>query len=299
MRMRGEQVLGPLLTALCLLYAAPASAQVSGPEAIEFLNAQRAASGLGPTTEHPDLSQGCVDHLNYMQQNPGAPFFGEDPAKPGYTPLGAGDPSVPVYSQGYIALFAINSPNFGPGSNPWERAPGHMAAAFDPTAGLAGYGQITRSDGVVEHCIRLAGFTNGSGVTLEAFIAPQGMRDVPYSVTVCCEGSVSPMEAAGLPNAIPTGPVITLYAYGPDRVPLKPVSQKLMQGKRRIRGVRFLAGSVKSDDTRAAMHGPASALIPARPLKPNTAYRVVLEWRKGRRLLDQVVRFRTSERTVG
>jgi hypothetical protein len=284
---------------IALALAASAFAQTTGPEAIELLNQQRAANAIGPIAEHSDLSDGCVNHLNYMQMNPGAPFFGEDPNAPGYTPTGAGDPSIPVYADGYIALFATSAPNFSATANPWVAAPGHMAAAFDPTAGLAGYGQITRADGVVEQCMRLAGLSARKRVTLEAFIAPQGHRDVPYSVTVCCEGPLSPMEAARLPNGIPTGPVITLYAYKPDRIPLKPVSQRLMRGDKRVRNVRFLAGSTEVDDTSAAMHGPASALIPARPLKPETAYRAILEWRKGKRIFDQVVRFKTGTGVVG
>ncbi len=283
---------------ISLLAAAPASAVVSGSEAIAFLNAQRAANGIEPITEHPDLSQGCLNHMAYLEAHPGAPFFGEDPTQPEYSAVGAGDPSLPIYADGYIALHAVNSPEFSIETNPWERAPGHMAAAFDPTADSAGYGQTLASSGRIEHCMRLAGFSDRRRVTLEAFIAPQGLRDVPYSVTICCEGPLSPMEAAHLPNNIPTGPVITLYAYSPDRVPLKPVSQRLMRGKKVINGIRFLAGSEKSGDTRAAMHGPASALIPAQPLKPNRSYRALLKWRKGRRTFDQVVRFRTSTRTV-
>ena len=298
--MRGTWGAGALLvTAVWFAAVAPGSAQTTGVEAIELLNQQRAANGIGPLAEHSDLSEGCVNHLNYMQMNPGAPFFGEDPNAPGYTPTGAGDPSIPVYANGYIALFAINAPNFSTTDNPWIYAPGHMAAAFDPTAGLGGYGQITRSDGVVEQCVRLSGFTSRKRVTLDAFIAPTGLKDVPYSVTICCEGPLSPMQAARLPNGIPTGPVITLYAYSPDRVPLKAVSQRLMRGDKRVRNVRFLAGTNESNDISAAMHGPASALIPARPLKPDTAYRAILEWRKGKRVLEQVVRFRTGTSVVG
>ena len=92
-----------LVIALLALAPATTAAQNPGPAAIQTLNAQRAANDIGPVSEHADLSQGCTNHVVYMQLNPGAPFFGEDPSKPGYTPIGAGEPtSSPVYANGYI-----------------------------------------------------------------------------------------------------------------------------------------------------------------------------------------------------
>jgi uncharacterized protein YkwD len=284
------------LATACVVAPAAESALTNGGAAIRELNEQRAANGIGPVKHHGDLTVGCANHLNYMAIN-GDTFLSEDPAKPGYTPLGAGDPdSSPVYANGYMALFSdlpAGFLDFAAGSNPWLHGPGHQAAMFDPTFTLGGYAAINRDGGAVRHCMRLSGATSQVRLTLKAFTGIEGRANVPYSVRVLNEGPLSPQQAAGLGTAA-TGPVITFYAYRPDRQPLRPHNWFLLKGSHRITDVRFLAGTTENTPVSRAMHGPASAMIPAVPLKPNTTYTAIVNWVRGSGLVKQTVSFTTG-----
>jgi hypothetical protein len=284
-----------------LLVPAAGTAQTSGNVAINKLNVQRAANEIGPVTQHPDLSNGCVNHLNYMQLNQDAAFDSEVPGNPGYTPIGAEDPeSSVVYQQGIIRLFATYTTgvfDFASNSNPWQEGPGHQAAMFDPTYTWAGYGAITHGT-ITEHCMRLAGFTSENRTTLAAFTGIRGRENVPYAMRICCEGPASPQQAAGLGKKR-TGPVIVLYAYRPDRKPLRMTNFSLFQGTNKVPDVRFLQGTTNATIVSGAMHGPASAMIPAAPLLRNTDYRAVINWTRGELTFKQVVRFTTGTASIG
>ena len=60
--------------AVASLTASPASADVSGPDIVSFMNAQRAANGIpAGITEDPARSDGCRKHNLYGAQNGGSP----------------------------------------------------------------------------------------------------------------------------------------------------------------------------------------------------------------------------------
>ncbi len=79
--------LAALTVGAALLASAPAHADVSGPDIVTWLNAQRAANGIpAGIVEDPALSDGCRKHNHYGALNELTHF--DDKNKPGYTPEG-------------------------------------------------------------------------------------------------------------------------------------------------------------------------------------------------------------------
>jgi hypothetical protein len=173
--------------------------------------------------------------------------------------------------------------------------PGHTAPMVDPTITLGGFGNIPPSEAPLHECMRLAGFHTGSGVTLDAYTAPSGRTNVPPRVVVNSEGPLPPAQLVGLRVGQTTGPPIILFAYRPGRTAMRRVSHELLDSRRRrVRDVRFIQGTNASSRVSAAMHGPASAMIPARPLRARSSYTARIVWRSGGRRFRQTFRFRTG-----
>ena len=122
--------------ALALVAPAPVLAQAPGTsaqEAIAALNAQRAAHGIpADLVENPGYSLGCGMHMGYeaLHGRSRVQPHAEDPALPGYTPLGD--------------LAARSSVLAGPGvsfaaGNPWEDAPIHLMDTLAPALAETGW----------------------------------------------------------------------------------------------------------------------------------------------------------------
>lgn len=192
---------------VCLLAGAPARADVSGPEIVGYLNAQRSAQGVpAGIVEDAALSDGCAKHNAYDRIN-GVLSHGEDPSRQGYTPEGdqAGQKSV---------LYA--------GSGPWtsihdplETAPIHLHQLLAPRLDRMG---ASENQGY------------GCATTLASRNRPAPPSDVTYTypgdgaaawpvAQTASEGPYTPGERVGIPAGTTTGPYLYVMFDGPDLTP--------------------------------------------------------------------------------
>src|SRR4051794_32439254 len=191
-----------LAIAAALVAAAPASA-VSAPEAVDYLNQQRAANEIpAAITVDEHRTTGCRNHNSYMAQNGGV-GHGAGPGNPGYTAEGADyNNTSEVLAQGGAGWSAS--------TNPWDAAPLHQTLLFDPDVDSAGYDE---SQGFF--CMRFHSvFSQPASPKLYAYTGNLGRENVPTSITVNGEGPYAPQEAVGIPQGTPTGPQILFFAEG-------------------------------------------------------------------------------------
>jgi hypothetical protein len=200
-----------VLATAVLLVAAPARA-VTAPEAIAFLNEQRAAAGLPSNlAENISLDEGCALHLAYLEANanePGVSKHEEYAEKPGYTTLGAeaGGRSDLWFGGGVTA-----TSHWSATENPWLSATSyavfHFAQLFDPAATEAWYAE----DGHAA-CMGTNWFVGFGGqypATPRLYSYPgNGQTGVPVAVENF-ELPITPAEIAGLTG--PTGPNLVYY----------------------------------------------------------------------------------------
>ncbi len=186
------------------LYPGTALADVSGPDIVQFVNAQRSANGIPAAIAHdPVLSDGCAKHDRYGAAN-GVLTHGEDPAKPGYSPEGdqAGKTSV---------LYAGGGPWAG-SRNPFENAPIHLHQLLAPRIDRLGAAEVS-------------GY--GCATTLASLKRPAPTADVTYSypgdgmtawpsAQTASEGPYTPGERVGIPQGTTTGPYLYVMFDGPD-----------------------------------------------------------------------------------
>src|SRR3954447_26138064 len=93
-----------------LLLAAPAAADVSGPEIVGYVNAVRDANGIpAGIVEDASNSDACAKHNNYGHLNNVLTHF-EAPSKPGYTSEGAQVAGVSVLYSGSDPWPASHNP---------------------------------------------------------------------------------------------------------------------------------------------------------------------------------------------
>lgn len=118
---RTSVLLGAFLA--CSVATAPASADVSGPQIVSYLNAQRASQGIpAGIVEDPTLSADCSQHNNYERIN-GVFGHTEDPSKPGYTAGGLYAAQNSVLYEGSVWTST---------NNPFETAPIHLHQLLSP-----------------------------------------------------------------------------------------------------------------------------------------------------------------------
>ena len=114
--------------------AAAARADVSGPDIVSYVNAQRAANGVPAAIVHDaTLSDGCAKHAAYMRLN-NEVGHDEDPAKPGYTAQGD------AVANGQSVLY-----RGGPWTatrNPFETAPIHLHQLLTPRLNRMGAAEV-------------------------------------------------------------------------------------------------------------------------------------------------------------
>lgn len=135
----GRIAIGLVTSAATLMLASPASATTHA-QIIGAINAERHANGLPAVREDAEMSAGCADYDNYRVLNgsvqdgftPGP----EEPAKPGYTTIGAraardsllnaGDRLTDSWSNGDV----------------FDDAPGHLFQLMDPDLTTIGADQL-------------------------------------------------------------------------------------------------------------------------------------------------------------
>jgi hypothetical protein len=176
-------------------------------QAIAYLNAQRAANGIpGNLTDDAQMSQGCEEYANLYKPKPGQYPHEEIEGQPGYTPAGntAAASSDLDGSPGHWSATV----------NPWDEAPLHLRALFDPAATTTWYGEKHGSWGEGAACMGTGGEQAFSTPTF--FSMPgNGVTDVHPSETAS-EEPFTPGEAVGIPEGTATGPYIILWPEGTD-----------------------------------------------------------------------------------
>jgi len=207
-RRRGARIALSLSAMLAVLagsglFSGLASADVSGPDIVQFLNAQRSANGIpAPIAHDPVLSDGCAKHDRYGATN-GVLTHGEEPSKPGYTAEGdqAGKTSV---------LYAGSEP-WSASRNPFETAPIHLHQLLAPRIDRMGAAEVS-------------GY--GCATTLASRNRAAPPADVSYSypgdgatgwppAQTAAEGPYTPGERVGIPQGGTTGPYLYVMFDGP------------------------------------------------------------------------------------
>ena len=203
MRRRLRTVLAACVTTCALVAPAVAGADVSGPDIVSFLNAQRAANGIpAGIVEDPALSLGCFKHDNYGAANH-VLVHDEDASLPGYSAEGKQGAQTSV-------LYAGGGP-WTANTNPFETAPIHLHQLLSPRLDRMG-----------------AAETQGYGcaTTLASRNRPAPAANVTYTYPgpgatgwfisqVAAEGPYTPGQQVGIPAGTRTGPYLYVSFDGP------------------------------------------------------------------------------------
>jgi hypothetical protein len=263
---RLRTVLHPsLLAALAMAVAAavPATAReraadVTGPQIVSYLNAQRAANGIpAGVAEDPSRSAGCADHDRYGAAN-AVLEHREDPAKPGYTEAGNATAGVSVLYRGST---------WTADANPFETAPIHLHQLLSPYLDrvgafeTGGYGCATT----------LASTARPPEAVDTLFVYPgDGTRGWRTS-EIDQEGPYTPGQTVGIAAGTRTGPTLYVLTSGPGlrwATPAQVVSASLRGPAGPVELVTFDRSSPL-----VGQYLPSGAqLLPKAPLAPATMY---------------------------
>jgi hypothetical protein len=287
------RVFGAVLAIVVAVPWTTAEAKATTPmEAIAFLDEQRAAAGIPASLAlNAILSQGCSLHLAYLAanaSNPDSSPHEENPAKPGYTALGA-----EAAEQSDLVTGGAPPDLWSASENPWmgsfDYGPLHFAALFDPASAEAWY-----SDDGQRYCMGTDGarrFESNPPRSPELYSYPgNGQAGVPPKVEDI-EWPTDPNTQAGLSGV--TGPNLLFYfrsgaevmpgLWSPNRYPA--IASATVVGP---------TGAV---DVRTAVDADADFVIPVSPLAANTKYVATVIWSVSGTSLSQTVSFTTG--TVG
>jgi hypothetical protein len=182
---------------------------ISAPEAIAYLNEQRAANGIpGTLVEEPELSQGCLNHVSQYVPAKGQFPHTELASQPGYTALGK--------RAAMNSDLAFRGPQYewwGPESTPWVNAPLHLGALFFPQATSAWFGEAVRGL-ETRSCMGVNGSLSSSSTPTFYSVPGNGAKNVPFAWNAV-EEPYTPGQAVGIPQGTTTGPYIILYPSSP------------------------------------------------------------------------------------
>jgi len=203
---RGRRLVCAGVAGGAFLGASGGALAIAPTEALDRLNAMRAAEGLPAGVQHlPTLSDGCQKHNLYMALNGFRLTHTEAPTLPGYTPEGAraGD----TYASSEVLA---RDARWGPGSTPWDISPAHRYLVMAPTVQLAGYFE---SYGF--QCMRMRRDPAGIPAGPPAFysVPGNGRAGVPLTQAARSETGI-PQTLVGLPAGQATGPNILLFSTG-------------------------------------------------------------------------------------
>jgi hypothetical protein len=180
-----------------------ASADVSGPDIVSFLNAQRVANGIpAGIVEDGALSAGCAAHDNYGALNH-VLVHTEDSTKPGYSAAGKAAAETSVLYRGGGPWTAVK--------NPFEQAPIHLHQLLAPRLDRMGAAETQ-------------GF--GCATTLASRARPAPAQSITYTypgdgvqgwvtAQVASEGPYTPGEQVGIAAGTRTGPYLYVSFDGP------------------------------------------------------------------------------------
>lgn len=252
--------------------ASPASAlaaDLSGPEVLALVNAERAANGIpAGITENPSWSAGCRDANAYMALH--GIGHGQAVGATGYTPEGD------LASRNSILASAGWQ---GAAGNPFETAPFHLAQLMSPQLAVSG---AAVSSGFT--CIwTLPGFLRFGAQSTVYSLPGNGVNRVA-TAEMASESPFVPGDLVGLPAGTVTGPHLYVFADGPiseSSALLNPFdTSKHFWEKMTVRRASLTgpAGAVElrwvdnSNPTGGPYMGPGAILIPVAPLAERSVY---------------------------
>jgi hypothetical protein len=253
------------LVALAVALPVAGAQATTAQQAIDYLNAQRAANGIpAGIVENPEWSQGCAQHNAYLQRHPeqwDVNAHDEDPGKDGYTPTGqqAAQSAVLTSSDGYAAFR---------GANPWERAPIHLMQMLAPALSVTGYADTPGA------CLWTWPGYQRAGPEPPAVYTYPGEGATIYSSMGVSERPFSPGEFVGISQADTTGPHLYFMVHGADvwagRGSITSASLSGPEGQVQVRTVdNNTVGPL--GDLGSALP-PGGIVIPVRPLGPGRTY---------------------------
>ena len=200
----GARVLAAAAMTCGVLVGTPTAAMaITAQQAVDALNARRAAHGIPAGVTHLEmLSAGCLLHNTYMAQNGYALTHAETPTAPGYTLLGA-RVGAEFSASEVLARFG----RWTATATPWDVSPGHLYLMMSPGMSRAGY-----SENFGFQCMR---FRYGPSAGPPAFysVPGNGRADVPLS-QIAQSATGVPQTLVGIPAGQATGPNLLLYSSG-------------------------------------------------------------------------------------
>jgi hypothetical protein len=239
--------------------AASATADVSGPDIVGFINAQRAAQGIpAGIVEDPALSDGCAKHNAYGAMNQVLTHT-EDPAAPGYTAEGAQAAQTSVIYEGSGPWTATH--------DPFETAPIHLHQLLAPRIDRMGASENQDF---------------GCATTLASRNRPAPAADVTYTYPgagatawpasqVAAEGPYTPGERVGIPAGTATGPYLYVMFDGADLMPFDTATATSAT----LAGPDGLVDVAVVDNHTPGLENylpTGMEVIPKAPLKPGATY---------------------------
>jgi hypothetical protein len=244
-----------MAAALGVLSLAASARAASAAHIISVLNAQRAANGIpAGITENAAWSAACQAHDSYEHTNN---VFGHEEieGKPGYSAQGNLIARTSVLAQG-ISWGAVN---------PYNDAPYHLFDLLNPRISSTGAADFA-GFGCVE--IELGTLRPAPAQPLAYSYPGNHRKGVPPS-QAAMELPMTPAQTLGL-RARATGPNLFVYFDGPwsngSRVQVSSATLSSAHGSVPLRWL---------DNTTSNLLAPTGAiLVPVKPLRPSTGYRV-------------------------
>lgn len=281
---RASAAVGLLMLAIvgCVLTApAGATTTLSSAEIIQRLSQQREANGIpGGLSERPDWSADCAKH-NYYEAQTGELAHSEDPGSLYYSPEGNWAAENSVLASG-------SSWSQG---NPWENAPIHLIQLLAPQLSEMGAAENDDHDCATTW----PGYHRPQPASLTAYSYPgNGVTGVVPAERAAESPSV-PGDQVGLPEGTTTGRHLLVYLLGvaPSDASDVTVSAATLAGGAGPVDLRVVDST--NPDIGPYMPQPSAFLIPAQPLKPQTAYQADVTWSmEGSQLFEQRFGFTTG-----
>jgi hypothetical protein len=268
------------LAVFCAVLCPAGAAAISGPEIVQRLSQQREANGIpGGLIERPDWSADCAKH-NYYGAQTGELRHSEDPSNPYYSAEGnwAAENSVLAsgasWSQG----------------NPWEEAPIHLIQMLAPQLSEMGAAENDNHNCATT----FVGYQRPDPSSLIAYSYPGNGVSGVVPTEHASESPSVPGDRVGLPEGTATGRYLLAYLSGvqADDAPDVTAVAALSTGGGLV-DLRLVDST--DEEIGGYMPQPSAFLIPAQPLKPQTAYQADVKWSmEGAQLLEQRFSFTTG-----
>lgn len=272
-------VLAVLIIFSVMLLPAGATA-IGGPEIVQRLSQQREANGIpAGLVERPDWSAACAKH-NYYGAQTGELRHSEDPSSPYYSAEGDWAAENSVLASG-------SSWSQG---NPWEEAPIHLIQLLAPQLSEMGAAENDN-----HNCATTwPGYHRPEPAGLTAYSYPGNGVSGVVPTERASESPSVPGDQVGLPQGTATGRYLLAYLAGidPSNAPDVTVTATLSDSDGAV-DLRVVDST--NEETSGYMPQPSAFLIPAQPLKPQTAYQADVRWSmEGAELFDQRFGFTTG-----